>query len=411
MPLKTHPRSTLSARLRITLLALSVTGLLAAMPLAASANASPVTPAAVSISDGELGTIKLNALGLESSELATVLARIPALGALPAGSLATIAAELPASSTLQELLSAIKTKTGVEVSAGEATQVLVGDGAANPAVLANVLSDAASLLNGTPQAGKLDEVLTAVIGGLSPTALTQLQTALGSSGTPTELAATLEGKLAKGELVPALTTALGELGTTAATTGAQAATLAGTTPSALAGELGLTESALGTASGTSTRLGSLEGFLNVLGNPSGLTLGVVPGASTSAPGGSSTTNSSTTTGPSTTSTNVYPGPASAPATSAAKPAKVQIVSHKIKGRWLILRVKVPSAGQLSVTGAHAKRENLKASKASLLTVKVPLAQAVMAAMHRHHRMKLPIKVLFKPTHGSASSATTLVAVR
>lgn len=72
---------------------------------------------------------------------------------------------------------------------------------------------------------------------------------------------------------------------------------------------------------------------------------------------------------------------------------------------------MPSAGQLSVTGAHSKRKTLKASKASLPIIKVPLAQAVMAAMHRHHRMKLPVKALFKPTHGSASSATTLLAIR
>lgn len=77
------------------------------------------TPAYVTVNSGELVTIKLSALDAQSNQLAAVLADIPALGVLPTGTLNTILQALPGNSTLQDLLNAIKTATGVEVTAAK----------------------------------------------------------------------------------------------------------------------------------------------------------------------------------------------------------------------------------------------------------------------------------------------------
>jgi hypothetical protein len=390
-----------------SILVVSATMLIGAIPTGATASTAAVTPVSVNVSDGQLSTIDLNALGLESSQLASALVKIPALSAVPGGTLTSILTGLPANATLQDLLTAIKTATGIEVTAGEAIQAILGDAATNPAVLSTLLSDLASLLNGTPQGTQLEAVLGNLISGLNPAQLEQLETQLGTVGTPAELASALVGKLAAGELTSALTTALGELGTTTTTTGPLAATAAAATPSALAGELGLTEEALTKATGTSTPLGPLRGFLDVLGTPSGLTLGTVPSTSSNTTNttGSTTTNSSSTTTASSTPVLTGAGKASTP------PGKVKIISRKLERHKLVLVVQVPGAGKLTVGAAHAKRRVIKATKTATMTVAVALTNAAIASISHKHKLTLQVKVAFKPTSGSASSATTTVHYR
>jgi hypothetical protein len=224
-----RPRSVLRSRLAISVPAMSVAALLAVMPVGASAGGTPVTPASVNINSGELANIDISALGLESSELASALVKMPALSTLPTGTLDSLIAGLPTNSTLQDLLAEVKAATGVEVTAGEAIGVALGEAAANPGALSHLLGEVASLLHGTPQASALEAVLTNLIGGLTPAQLQQFESQLGATGSPTELAAMLADKLANGELDSELATVLGELGATATTTGSQAATTVGMT--------------------------------------------------------------------------------------------------------------------------------------------------------------------------------------
>jgi hypothetical protein len=406
----------------------SIVALLGVMPAGASASGGSVTPAYVSVSSGELGTLELDALGVESSQLVTLLADIPALGALPTGTLGGVIGALPANSTLQDLLSAVKLATGVEVTAGEATQVLLENPTADPAVLANVLSDVATLLHGSPQAPQLDEVLGNLIDGLTPEELQQLETALGVNGTPQELAASLAGKLADGELTNELATVVGELGPTTATTGSEVASSAGATPAALAGELGIAEGVLDTASGTSTPVGSLGGALAVLGHPDGLTLATVPstllggaggngasgGNGATGSNGASGSNGSDTTSSTTTTSTTATGSTMVPATAtkaAAKTAKVKIVSHKVKGSTLTLVVRVPAAGKLTVSAAHTKLVRKTAGKASTITLKIHLTRAGIADARRNHSLKVKVTAAFKAAGGVASLATTTAHFR
>jgi hypothetical protein len=412
-----HPRraaGALTSRIGAVVLLGAICALLAAVPAGASASTPSVTPADVSVSSAELATIKLDALGAQSSQLAAVLADIPALGALSTGTLDSLVEALPANSTLQSLLSAIKTATGVEVTAGEVTQVLLANPTEDPAALATLLGDVASLLQGTAHAPQLQEILENVIDGLTPEQLQQLETVLGISGTPQELAGTILDKLAEGELTSELATAVDDLGTTTATTGSELATALGTTPAALAGTLGMSEGVLDSAAGASTPLASMGGMLTALANPDGLTLATVPSGLTGGTGGNgaSGTNGANGTSSTTTTTSSTTSGAATPAAAtktAAKSAKIQIVSHKVKGDVLTLVVKVPAAGSLTVSAAHAKAVKRKATKAGTLTVKLHLTRAGAADVRRHHN-KLSVKVTaaFKAAGGTASAASATV---
>jgi hypothetical protein len=406
-----RPHSLLRSRLAVFVPAISVVAVLAAMPVGASAGGTPVTPASVNVNSAELANIDVSALGLESSELASALAKLPALSAVPTGTLDSLIALLPTNSTLHELLAEVKAATGVEVTTGEAVGVVLSDAAANPDVLAHLLGQVASLLHGTPQAGALEAVLTNLISGLTPTQIEQLEGQLAATGSPAELAGTLADRLANGELASELASVLGELGTTAGTTGGEAATTVGMTAGKLASELGLGEEALKAASGTTTPLGSVGGVLDSLAGPAGLTVATVPstpGSTTTTDGGSTTTNNSSMTSSSTSSTT--PG-AATPGKSSTAPGKVKIIRQSVKGHVLVLVVHVPSAGELTVTGAHTRRELRKSNRAGTMTLAVPLTNAAIADVRRRHKLKLQLKATFRPLSGVASAASANFDVR
>ncbi|HEX3910366.1 MAG TPA: hypothetical protein VHW67_06665 [Solirubrobacteraceae bacterium] len=409
--MSTHPRNTSRAarfgprRAGLWLLSISAAGLLAAVPSASavgapSAAVPSVTPAAVTVSSGDLASLDVSALGLDSGQLASVLARIPALGALPAGTLETVLGALPSNTPLSGLLTAIETATGIKVSIGEVTSVVVGDAAIDPSVLTNLLADLASMLEGTPQGTELAQVLENLLGGLSTEQLQQLANQLGVSGDPAELASTLEQKLASGELLPALESLLAQLGTPLETTAEQLEGALGTTPAELAGELGLPESLLNTVTGIEAPIGGTDGLLTALVGQEGTTVGTVPRSTTSTSIGSTTNNSTTNNYAST------PPPAAVAAAKKAAAGKVKILRHKVKGHTLTLVLKTPSAGRITVTAAHARRVSKKVAQAATTTLKLALTKAGVADVKGRHKLNLKVKVAFKPTSGAASTAVT-----
>jgi hypothetical protein len=170
----------------------------------------------------------------------------------------------------------------------------------------------------------------------------------------------------------------------------------------------LGEETLKAASGTSTPLGSLGGFLDALASPTGLTLATVPNApgstTTTTNGGSTTTNSTSTTSTTT------PG-AVTPGKGSTAPGKVKIISHRVKGHMLVLVVRVPSAGELTVTGGHAKRELRRSKKAGTVTLEIPLTKAAVADVRRGHKLKIQLKAAFRSASGVASTASATFKVR
>ncbi len=91
---------------------------------------------------------------------------------------------------------------------------------------------------------------------------------------------------------------------------------------------------------------------------------------------------------------------------------VQILSHKVVGHKLVVRVKTFAAGRLSLKGKNlAAPRYKKLARAKIATFTVPLSRKGLAALARHRRLKIRVRVGFVPktkTEGvsSASAAVT-----
>jgi hypothetical protein len=90
---------------------------------------------------------------------------------------------------------------------------------------------------------------------------------------------------------------------------------------------------------------------------------------------------------------------------------IELISHKRHGRRLTLKVWVPEAGRLSVTGKAVKRVNVRVKKAgTIVTFSVPLTSSAIAALHGHGK-KPKLRIGFSPKSGHNFSARTLLLKR
>jgi hypothetical protein len=137
------------------------------------------------------------------------------------------------------------------------------------------------------------------------------------------------------------------------------------------------------------------------------------GAGGQNPGGSNESNGQSSGTPGGLSTIVVNLPGSgtpaAPATShgAAEVAgKVRVLSHQVKGGTATIIVQVPTAGKVTVSGKHVRSSSRLAARSELLTLKVTLAKATTASLHKHHKhLSVKLKAAFRPFSGTDSSAT------
>ncbi|MGH2833225.1 MAG: hypothetical protein ACRDK2_10670, partial [Solirubrobacteraceae bacterium] len=85
---------------------------------------------------------------------------------------------------------------------------------------------------------------------------------------------------------------------------------------------------------------------------------------------------------------------------------VQILSAKVKGHRAILRVRVPAAGRLSGGGGDLRHLARKIRKAGVLTLKLGLSTRGLAQLSQKGKLKLRMRLSFKPTKGARSRAHT-----
>jgi hypothetical protein len=91
------------------------------------------------------------------------------------------------------------------------------------------------------------------------------------------------------------------------------------------------------------------------------------------------------------------------------PAKIKILSHKVKGHIATLVLQIPAAGKVTVSGGGVRAIGKGATKAERLTVRIPLSKAGTASLRKHHhRLSVALKASFKPTNGTSSSAGVTV---
>ena len=91
---------------------------------------------------------------------------------------------------------------------------------------------------------------------------------------------------------------------------------------------------------------------------------------------------------------------------------VQILSHKVVGHRLVVRVKTFAPGRLSLKGKNLRAPRYKQlARAKIATFTVPLSRRGLAALARHRKLKIGVRIGFVPrakTEGvsSASAAVT-----
>jgi hypothetical protein len=90
---------------------------------------------------------------------------------------------------------------------------------------------------------------------------------------------------------------------------------------------------------------------------------------------------------------------------------VRIVSHRVRGHTLILKVQVFAAGRIGVKGKSLSTVSKRLGKASTVTIKIPLSRDGLRALHRRHPLKLRVKVGFVPKQRGDSTSSAAVTVR
>jgi hypothetical protein len=90
---------------------------------------------------------------------------------------------------------------------------------------------------------------------------------------------------------------------------------------------------------------------------------------------------------------------------------VQIVSHKVAGHKLILKVKTFSAGRISVKGKGLRTIFKRVSRATTVTIEVPFSRKGLAALAHHRRLKIRGRVGFVPKQKGESVSAASVAVK
>jgi hypothetical protein len=93
---------------------------------------------------------------------------------------------------------------------------------------------------------------------------------------------------------------------------------------------------------------------------------------------------------------------------------VRIVSHRVVGHTLILKVQTFAAGRISVKGKNLKQTSRRLGKAITTTLRIPLTRgglkAVRTARSRHRHVKVKVRVGFVPTQKGAPSSSASIAV-
>ncbi len=86
---------------------------------------------------------------------------------------------------------------------------------------------------------------------------------------------------------------------------------------------------------------------------------------------------------------------------------VRILSRRVRGHRLILKVRTLGGGLLAVKGKRVHTTYRRVRKSSTVTFKLALTSGALRSLSRHHPLKVSVRVDFKPsTKGALESATS-----
>jgi hypothetical protein len=86
-------------------------------------------------------------------------------------------------------------------------------------------------------------------------------------------------------------------------------------------------------------------------------------------------------------------------------------SRAVRGTAATLRVRVPSAGRISVTGASIRRASVSAGKGGRFRVKVALGAKAKQRLAKRKRLTLKVRVAFKPANGASVARTVTLTFK
>jgi hypothetical protein len=85
--------------------------------------------------------------------------------------------------------------------------------------------------------------------------------------------------------------------------------------------------------------------------------------------------------------------------------RVRVIGAKVRGAVATLEIEVPSAGILTLRNRDIRTIIGRVRRAGLVRVQVRLSKAGLAlAKRRHHKLRLRLRIAFKPARGAASTA-------
>jgi hypothetical protein len=102
-------------------------------------------------------------------------------------------------------------------------------------------------------------------------------------------------------------------------------------------------------------------------------------------------------------------PSRAPAAT-AQPARLRILSHRVRGRVATLVLLAPAAGRIAVRGRGVRATATRVGRRERVTLTAVLAKGTAAALRaRHRRLRVRLTATFLPSRGGAAStaATTV----
>ncbi len=90
---------------------------------------------------------------------------------------------------------------------------------------------------------------------------------------------------------------------------------------------------------------------------------------------------------------------------------LRVLSHRVVGHTLILRVRTLAAGRVAAGGKDLRSVARRLRRASTVTLRIPLSRGGVRALRRHHRLKIALHVRFAPAaKGVARGSASLAAV-
>jgi hypothetical protein len=91
-------------------------------------------------------------------------------------------------------------------------------------------------------------------------------------------------------------------------------------------------------------------------------------------------------------------------------SRLRILSRRIVGHTLILKVRTSAAGRLRASGRNLRTVSRRARKATTVTLRVKLTHGGVRALRRHHRLRIRVRVRLRPSRRGASAAGASAAV-